>query len=101
MKLTTAAPGRSHPSEFKLNVVLAALRGDAEISALAERFRVHPSQIRQWKKQLLRYVYQYPRISLGGELIKPRYGKDGASTWLGNGPKMRAAVQFIGLLVGC
>jgi transposase-like protein len=32
---------------------LVALKGDAALAELAERFDVHPEQIAQWKSQLL------------------------------------------------
>lgn len=34
-------------------MALAAVKGDATMAQLAERFDVHPNQITQWKSQLL------------------------------------------------
>jgi len=34
-------------------VALAAVKGDATLVELAERFDVHPSQVTHWKAQLL------------------------------------------------
>jgi len=44
---------RNHGAEFKARVALAAVKGDRTLADLAGEFQVHPSQIVQWKKQLL------------------------------------------------
>jgi len=40
-------------ASFKAKVALAAVRGDKTLGELAGKFGVHPSQIGQWRKQLL------------------------------------------------
>ena len=45
---------RNHSAQLKAKVALAAAKGDKTISELASEFDVHPNQIAQWKKQLLR-----------------------------------------------
>lgn len=45
---------RSHSPPFKAKVALAALKDDATLAELAERFDVRPHQIGQWREQLLR-----------------------------------------------
>ena len=44
---------RNHGVQFKAKVALAAVKGDRTKAELASEFEVHPSQITQWKKQLL------------------------------------------------
>ena len=44
---------RNHGATFKAQVALAAVKGDKTLAELAESFRVHPTQITEWKQQLL------------------------------------------------
>ena len=46
-------PRRNHSSAFKAKVAIAAVKGDQTMAQLVERFDVHPSQITQWKTELL------------------------------------------------
>lgn len=43
---------RNHTKEFKAKVALEALRGVYTSSELASRYKLHPTQINQWRKQL-------------------------------------------------
>ena len=43
---------KNHSKEFKAKVALEALKGVHTLSELASRYKVHPTQITQWKKQL-------------------------------------------------
>jgi transposase len=44
---------RNHGATFTAQVALAAIKGDKTLAELAEQFRVHPTQITDWKQQLL------------------------------------------------
>ena len=44
---------RNHSALFKAKVALEAAKGNKTMAELASEFGVHPSQITQWKKQLL------------------------------------------------
>ena len=46
-------PRRNYGAPFKAQVALAAVKGDKTLAELAEHFRVHPTQITEWKQQLL------------------------------------------------
>jgi len=43
---------RKHSPSFKAKVALEALKGEETIAELANRFEVHPSQIRKWRNAL-------------------------------------------------
>ena len=45
---------RNHSAAFKAKVALAAAKGDKTIAELASEYQIHPTQIAQWKNQLLK-----------------------------------------------
>jgi transposase-like protein len=47
---------RNHLPAFRAKVALAAVKGDKTLSELASDFDVHPTQITQWKAQLLEHA---------------------------------------------
>ena len=46
--------GKRHSAQFKFKVALEAARGTKTVSELASAYELHPSQISEWKSQLLR-----------------------------------------------
>lgn len=47
---------RSHSAAFKAKVALAALREDKTMAELCREFELHPTQINEWKRQLLEHA---------------------------------------------
>jgi len=45
---------KQHSNEFKFKVALEAIKGVKTISQLGSAYNLHPTQIGNWKKQLLR-----------------------------------------------
>ena len=45
---------KNHDAAFKAKVALEAVKGEKTIAQIAGEYGVHPNQIGQWKKRLLR-----------------------------------------------
>ena len=44
---------RNHSAQFKVKVALAAAKGQKTIAELSQEYKTHPTQIVQWKRQLM------------------------------------------------
>ncbi len=49
---------KNHSKEFKAKIAFEAVKGIHSLSELSARYKVHPTQITQWKKQLLENAAQ-------------------------------------------
>ena len=52
----TRGRGKRLSPDFKARVALEAAKGHKTASEIAQEFQVHPTQISQWKRQLLDHV---------------------------------------------
>jgi putative transposase len=75
---------KRHSKEFKAKVALEAVKGLKTSSELASHYQVHPTQISQWKKQLLEgvadlfaYKSRRQKIVSEEELTSPLYEEIG------------------------
>lgn len=44
---------KQHSAKFKFDVALEAAKGVETVNQIAGKYEVHPSQVSQWKRQLL------------------------------------------------
>ena len=54
VEVNSMPKGKHHSAQFKFKVALAAAKGTKTLSELASEYGLHPSQISEWKTQLLR-----------------------------------------------
>ena len=64
--------GRTFSTEFKSKVALEAIRGDQSVAEIASKFKVHPTQITQWKKQALSQIPE----AFNGKAGRKKIGED-------------------------
>ena len=64
---------KNHSKEFKAKVALEAVKGVQSLSELASRYKVHPTQIAQWKRQLVEGAPQmFERADRGARWMRRR-----------------------------
>jgi transposase-like protein len=74
---------RRHSEEFKAKVALEAIKGTQTLGELSARYKVHPTVITQWKRQLVsRAAEVFSRKGSGSgrseeELTSPLYEEIG------------------------
>jgi len=73
---------RRHSSAFKAKVALDAVKGDKTAAQLASQYEILPTQISNWKKQLLQNVPQLfdsnaSKAKGGEDLTGPLYEEIG------------------------
>jgi transposase InsO family protein len=64
-----ASSPKKYSSDFKVKVVLEAVKGQKTLNEISSEYGVHTTQITQWKKQVLDelpQIYPQPRLSLAG-----------------------------------
>ena len=60
---------RNHGAAFKTQVAFAAVKGEKTLAEWATQFGVHPTQIMEWKQQLLTRAVDV----VGGTTKRPRW----------------------------
>lgn len=72
---------RRHSEDFKAKVALEAVKGIQTLSELSSTYKVHPTVIGQWKRQLIAGAAAAFQLGRGGktgeELTAPLYEKIG------------------------
>lgn len=74
---------RKFTSEFKLKVILEALKERESLADLAQRYELHPNQISKWKTEFLNNASAYMKSSSNSKTeeekieVKELYAKIG------------------------
>ncbi len=77
---------KNHKPAFKAMVALEAIKGERTVAELASQYKVHPTQIHQWKRALLEGAPDLfergrkPESETGPEQIKDLHAKIGELT---------------------
>jgi transposase-like protein len=66
------AQRRNFGKAFKAKVAIEAIRGEKTVNEIASIYEVHPSQVRQWKRQALE---QLPEAMADGRTKQARESK--------------------------
>jgi transposase-like protein len=53
MEVSYMPKGKRHSAQFKFRVALEAAKGSKTLAELASHYGLHPSQISEWKQQVL------------------------------------------------
>jgi len=62
---------KRHSAEFKAKVALEAVKGLKTAGELAKEYQVHPTQISQWKRQLLEMLPEvFRKGKVGAEVAE-------------------------------
>ena len=83
---------RKFSTEFKLKVVLAALKERETIGELAQKFEVHPNQISRWKANFLDNTSTYMSSKDGIKVKEATVDLDELYTKIG---KLQMEIDFL------
>jgi hypothetical protein len=74
---------RIHTAEFKARIALEAVKGLKTVQQIAEENEVHPTQVTQWKSQMIAGACEVFEQGLGGwrNLVLPSVWTDAVAGW--------------------
>ncbi|MEZ4710606.1 MAG: transposase [Caldilineaceae bacterium] len=78
---------RQYNGQFKFRVALEALGETKTINEIASHYEIHPTQVKQWKRQLREGEPAYLKTVTARRTVKPRSwkpnytSKSAASRW--------------------
>jgi transposase-like protein len=62
---------KSFTCQHKAKVALDAIRGTKTLNEIAQEYTVHPTQVSEWKRELLAHASSLFEIKRGPKLIDP------------------------------
>lgn len=83
---------RRFKAEFKAQIALEAIRGHKTINEIASEHEIHPNQIIQWKKQLLKSADEIFSKGQGGKNKSEEALKDRLYQEIG---KLKIELEFL------